>query len=107
MQIIKTPAEYAQLMTSKTPVLIDFYADWCGPCKMLAPHFAKLAESHGGKITFAKVDVDNEAMAKIVSEHQIDTIPTVIGFKQGTKQFAHVGFIGPDQLQALADKLSA
>ena len=71
----------AEVLNSDLPVLVDFYADWCGPCKMLEPIIEELVKEMGEKVKFAKVDVDtNQASAQ---KYNILSIPTVILFKKG------------------------
>ncbi|CAE7196238.1 trx1 [Symbiodinium sp. KB8] len=84
--VINTTAEWTELMekSKTTPVVVDFYADWCGPCKMVAPHFQKLADEHSD-VTFAKVDVDNEDMEDTIGEVGIAAMPTFMVFKDGKK----------------------
>lgn len=72
-------------------VVVDFYADWCGPCKMLGPVIEELSNEMVGKVKFCKVDVDDNQ--KISQEYGITNIPSVIFFKDGVKMEMQVGFI--------------
>ena len=71
----------SQVLDSDVPVLVDFWAAWCGPCRMVAPVLDQLADELGGKVKIAKLNVDeNQGLAM---EHQVQSIPTFILFKQG------------------------
>jgi thioredoxin len=69
------------VLTSEKPVLVDFWATWCGPCKMVAPVLEEIAAEHADKITIAKVDID--ANPGIARDYQIMSIPTLILFQGG------------------------
>ena len=78
-----------EVMKSAVPVLVDFYADWCGPCKMVAPTMDKLSEEYAGKVKFVKINVDdNQALA---SKYDIMSIPTAMLFKNGTLEDSVIG----------------
>lgn len=85
-----------------TPVMVDFYADWCGPCKMAARIIDKLAEEFAGKVQIVKVDVDeNNATA---GKHQVMSIPTVIMFDaKGAEAQKQVGFPGEQGYRNMID----
>jgi thioredoxin 1 len=93
----------AEVIESEVPVLVDFYADWCGPCKMLAPVVAQLAEEYAGKAKIAKANVDEQM--ELASKFRVVSIPTILLFDKGqvVKQF--VGFTAKNQLAAELDKL--
>lgn len=84
------------------PVFIDFFADWCGPCKMAAPVVEKLADEYRGKMIIAKLNVDenNQTAAK----YGVMSIPTVIIFKDGEEVDRTIGFPGEDGFRKLIDK---
>ncbi len=83
--------------------LIDFYADWCGPCKMIAPVFEELSQEHGDKLAFAKVDVDAENA--IAAEYGVMSIPTLILFKDGEVVKKAVGFQSKPMLESLINEV--
>ena len=70
-----------EVLKSEIPVLVDFFATWCGPCKMLAPVISDVAERYGGKVKVGKVNVDEEN--ELAMKYQISSIPTLVLFKDG------------------------
>lgn len=73
--------EFLETIQGEAPVLVDFWADWCGPCKMVAPVIEALSERYDGKLTVAKVDVDAEQ--ELAVKYGVMSIPTVVLFKDG------------------------
>jgi len=78
------------VLQAETPVLVDFWAAWCGPCRMVAPVVEELAEEYEGRISFAKLDVDQNP--KTASKYGIMSIPTLLLFKDGKPISNIVGF---------------
>lgn len=78
-------------------VLVDFYADWCGPCKMLGPVLDNLAEELKGKVKIVKVNVDE--LSEIAQEYGVMSIPTLIFFENGTMTKQNIGFLSKDMLK--------
>ena len=70
-----------EVLKSELPVLVDFFAEWCGPCKMVGPLISEIAAEYEGKIKVGKVNVDEES--ELAGRYNIFSIPTVIGFKNG------------------------
>lgn len=91
-----------EVLSSDLPVLVDFYADWCGPCKMLAPTIEELAGEYNGKVKIAKLNVDGSPNTS--SEYGVMSIPTMIFFKGGKNVNQVVGVLPKPQLDKLIKK---
>ena len=91
-----------EVLQSKTPVLVDFWAEWCGPCKMIAPILHEIALENQGKIKIVKVNVDQ--CQNIPGKYGIRGIPTLIIFKNGQTHATKVGALSKTQLQAFVDE---
>ncbi|MGE4285941.1 MAG: thioredoxin [Phycisphaerae bacterium] len=85
------------------PVLVDFWAPWCGPCKMLGPVIDEIADEYAGKAKICKVDTDQCREAAI--KYNIQSIPTIIIFKNGALQKQWVGLVGKDDITDVIDSL--
>lgn len=88
-----------EVLKSEGPVLVDFWASWCGPCKMLAPTIAQIAEEYSGKIKVGKVNVDEEE--SLSREYGIVSIPTVILFKNGKPEKTSIGLVPKETLVSM------
>jgi thioredoxin 1 len=89
----------SEVLGSSVPVLVDFTATWCGPCKALAPIVDKVADEFEGKIKVGKLDID--ANQEITRKYGVRSVPTVLIFKNGQKAEQHVGLTTRDKLVKL------
>lgn len=99
---INSISEFEELINSEKLTVVDFFATWCGPCKMLGPVFQGVADELGNKVNFIKVDIDQ--FNEIASKYQVASVPTIIYFKNGNIIDKTVGFMDSD---ALKNKISS
>ncbi len=91
----------ADVLSADTPVLVDFWASWCGPCKMIAPILEELSDHYAGKVKICKIDVD--ANREIAAKYNIRGIPTLMLFKDGALEATKVGALSKPQLTEFID----
>lgn len=87
----------AEVLQAETPVLVDFYADWCNPCKMMGPVVAKLAEEYEGRVKIGKCNVEENM--QISQQYRISSIPAFIIFKNGRPEATYVGAMAASELK--------
>lgn len=93
---------FNEIVQSDKPVLVDFFATWCGPCKMMSPILQELKKAMGEKITIIKIDVDRNP--EISSQFQVQGVPTLILFKEGQVKWRQSGVIPAKQLEQVIGK---
>ena len=102
MEATTTKKSFAELIRGDKPVLVDFYAEWCGPCKMIAPILDEVSTAYEGKLSIAKMNVDENR--EIPAKFGIRGIPTLMLFKDGQLAATKVGALSKAQLIAFIDQ---
>ena len=92
-----------QVLKSEQPVMVDYWADWCGPCKMIAPILDEIADEYDGKLKVAKLNVDENQ--EIAQKYSVRGIPTLMIFKSGDVAATKVGAVSKSQLSAFIDSV--
>lgn len=93
----------SEVLNSDTPVLVDFWAEWCGPCKMISPILDEAAKEFAGKVKFTKINVDDNS--QISAKYNVRGIPTLMVFKNGNVEATKVGALTKSQLIAFLDSV--
>lgn len=98
MEVKVDTANFSQeVINSKIPALVDFWAPWCGPCKAIAPHLEELAKDYNGKIKVCKLNIDDAP--EIATEYAIMSIPSIMLFKDGAVMKKKVGAMNKKELE--------
>lgn len=99
---VKTQEKLNQVLSENKLVVVDFYADWCPPCRQLAPHMGKLADSHDGRVKVVKVDVDEAG--ELAKTFKVQSIPALFVVKNGKKVGEAAGYKSYEQLVKWVEK---
>ncbi len=93
-----------EIISSEKVVFCDFWASWCGPCRMLAPVFEEISDKYEGQATFVKIDIDEEDSEAAAIKYGITSIPNVIAFKNGKPADSSLGFVPQATLENFVER---
>ena len=102
MPVKDAQAWESEVMQSDIPVFVDFWAEWCGPCRMVGPVVEELAEDYAGKVKFVKVNIDEAG--ELASKYQVYSIPTLVLFNKGKDINRQIGSASKDSFKNMIDR---
>lgn len=98
-------AQFNELVsTSDKLIMVDFWAEWCGPCRILKPELEKLAEKHADKVILVKIDVDQQDNYPLAVQYQVNSIPQVTFFKNGAQVDQFIGVVPPIRIEEIIEQ---
>ena len=103
-EITVTAQNFEEVISGGKPVLVDFWASWCGPCRMLAPVFEEISDKYDEKAVFVKIDIDEEDSEAAAIKYGITSIPNIIAFKGGKPIDNSLGFVPQAVLEGFVEK---
>lgn len=98
---------FEEMINSEIPVLIDYFATWCGPCKMMHPILDDLKKQMGDRVKIVKIDVDVPANRQSVYTYQIQSVPTLMLFQKGRMLWRQSGMVRAEQLKEIIEKFTS
>lgn len=104
LEVVKVTNEknFTEMISGSKPALVDFWADWCGPCHMMAPIIEGLAKEYSGRMEFAKLNIDESP--RIAELYMVNSIPTFIIFKNGKEAERVIGAVGREPMESFVRK---
>jgi len=97
-------SNFSEIINQNKPVLVDFFAEWCGPCKMMAPILKEVKDSLGDKVAILKIDVDKNP--SVAAKYQVRGVPTFVLYKEGKQVWRQSGMINKSDLEKLIHSFS-